>query len=807
MLQNHFRIAWRSLRKQKVYSMIMIGGFSVGIAACLLIALYIRDELSYDRHYPNVERIYRLYTEYHYQGKIYPSAYFPAPLARVLEQDFPEVERAGHVNAVRLFGAGSNYIRRMGDVQNIYEEGFVYADQGIVDLLQIPVIRGDAKHVLDKPGTIVISERVAKKLFPFGDPVGEILFINNDENRPYTVSGVIEDFPQHCHLQHNFMISLVGDPLYPGEQTKSTSTNYFTYVLLRPGADAAQFENKLQEIKTNYLVAAYEKEGSFTKEQLEALMTFKIQPIRDVHLKLTDMRDTSNHGDIRFVWMFGAIGMIILLIACVNFINLSTARSANRAKEVGLRKVVGSSRSSLIRQFLSESLLFSFISFGLGIILMELFLPYFNQLTDKTLVFPWNVWEVFPLLLFSTTFIGIAAGVFPALYLSSFKPVSVLKGEISRRSRSGGLRGGLVIFQFSTCILLIVGTMIVNRQLDFVLHTKLGYEKEQVLLIQGTSILGDQVASFKDELTQLSGVKSASVGDYLPVEQGKRNGNTFWVEGESKTDTLGGQFWLVDTDYIRTFGMRLVEGRNFSREMPSDSRAAIINQQMVEQLGLTNPVGQQIINWKDPWTIIGVVEDFHYSSMRSEIRPVCMVLGNSPSMTAVKMDTADLPGLIASISGIWDAFSPNQPIRYTFLDESYAKMYADVLQMGKLLGNFSLLAILVACLGLYALSAFLTEQRSKEISIRRIVGASLSSIFGLLTLSYLRLVLVAFLIAAPFAWYLMQKWLEGFVYRIDITWDVFLFAGLIALFIAVATISYQSIRASQADPAKGLRTE
>ena len=796
------------MRKQKVYSTIMIGGFSVGIAACLLIALFIRDELSYDNYIPNAARVYRLYIEYHFQGKILDGAYLAAPVARALEQDYPEVERAGHLNEVKLFGGGSNYIRRADVVQNNYEEGFAYADQGIIDLLQIPVLQGDARHVLDRPNTIVISESMAKKLFPTGDPIGKVLYINNNENRSYEVSGVIRDFPRHSHLQYDFLMSLVGDPLYPGEQTRWTSTNYFTYVLLHPGTDAAEFENKLQELKTNHLAAAYEREGSLTKEQLEELMTFRIQPIGDVYLKSGDIRDGFKHGDIRFVWMFAVIGMIILLIASVNFVNLSTARSANRAKEVGLRKVVGSDRSSLVAQFLSEALIFSFISFAAGVVFTELLLPYFNQLTGKQLTFPWGVWGIYPLLLLAAVGVGVLAGFFPAFYLSSFKPVSVLKGEISRGSRSGGLRSGLVIFQFSTCILLIVGTMVVNRQLNFILNKKLGYEKNQVLLIQGSNILGDQVTSFKNELTRLADVKSASVGDYLPIEEGKRNGNTFWTPERSRDEISGnGQYWLVDSDYVQTLGMKLVDGRDFSKEMSENSRAAIVNQEMVRQLDLKDPVGKQVINGVGTWDIIGIVEDFNYDSMRHEIRPVCMVLGNSPNVTAVKFATADLSSFLKSVEGVWDKFSPDQPIRYSFLDESYARMYADVRQMGSLLATFSLLAILVACLGLYALSSFLTEQRSKEISVRRVVGASLSSIFGLLTASYVKLVIVAFGVAAPFGWYLMQRWLDGFVYRIEVTWDVFFFAGLIALLIAVATVSYQSLKAGQTDPAKGLRTE
>ena len=800
------------MRKQKVYSTIMIGGFSVGIAACLLIALYIRDELSYDNHIPNAERIYRVYAGHDFPGRdFYKDVFFPAPLARALERDYPEVERAGHMNPHKLFGAGSNYVRSADageHSENYFESGFVWADQGIVDLLQIPIVEGDAAHVLDEPGTILISQQVAKKLFRNASALGKVLILNNDPNRSYTVSGVMKDFPSRSHLKYQFLMSLVGDPFYPEEQSRWVCDNYYTYVRLRPGADVSRFEKKLSGIATNYYAPSYEEGGFFVGQDFQKMLTFGLQPVRDIHLKSSDLQDGLNHGDIRFVWMFGAIGSMILLIACVNFVNLSTARSANRAREVGMRKVVGSDRAALIRQFLVESMLFSFISFGFGVVITELVLPYFNGLTGKALSFPWAEWSILPILVAAAVAVGLLAGIFPAFYLSSFRPIQVLKGDVSRGARSGGLRNALVVFQFSTCILLIIGTLVVYRQLDYILNTKLGYEKDQVILVKGTNILGDQLQGFKDEVERLSGVESASVGDYLPVDEGARNRDGIYLGGSTwEASGFTAQRWRVDTDYVHTLGMNILNGRDFSSEISSDSDAAIINQSMAKRLGLDDPIGKQITNSYYTWTIIGVVEDFHFESLRQAITPLYLLLGNSPTMMAVRIKGGEVNNMIDSITGVWDRFFPGQPIRYSFLDESYARMYADVELMGRLLADFSLLAILVACLGLYALSAFLTEQRSKEISIRRVVGASLGSIFGLLTTGYVRLVIVAFGIAAPFGWYLMQRWLDGFAYRIEISWDVFLVAGLIAMLIAVATVSYQSLKAGQTDPAKGLRTE
>ena len=812
MLQNYLKIALRSIRKQKIYSTIMIGGFSVGIAACLLISLYIRDELSYDNQIPDAERIYRIYAEYHFPGRdFFEGAFFPAPLARTLEQGYPEVECAGHINPHKLFGAGSNYVRNADSGEhgeNYFENGFAYADQGIVDLMQIPVVEGDAAHVLDTPGTVLISQSMAKKLFGNTSAVGKSVVLNNDRNRRYTVSGVMKDFPQRSHLRYQFFMSLVGDPLYAGEQGRWVCDNYFTYVKLHSDVDIAAFEEKLTSIATKYYAPSYEEGGFFVGQDFEKMLTFHLQPVRDIYLKSFGLHDTLDHGDIRFTWMFGVIGSMILLIACVNFVNLSTARSANRAKEVGMRKVVGSDRTSLVRQFLMESLLISFVSFALGVVITELVLPYFNGLIGKQLVFPWHVWSVLPILISAATVVGLLAGVFPAFYLSSFSPIQVLKGNVSRGTRSGGLRNGLVVFQFSTCILLIIGTLVVYRQLDYILNTKLGYEKDQVVLVKGTNLLGDQLQGFKEEVSHLSGVKSVSVGDYLPVDGGTRNQDGIYLGGSTWEDSgFTAQRWRVDTDYVRTLGMHIVEGRDFSSERSGDSDAAIINQRMTDHLGLSDPIGKQIANSFHSWTIIGVVEDFHFESLRQSITPLYLILGNSPTTMAVKIERTDVDNMIDSIVGIWDRFSPGQPIRYSFLDESYSRMYEDVERMGTLLADFALLAVLVACLGLYALSAFLTEQRRKEISVRRVVGASLSSIFGMLTVSYVRLVVVAFGIAAPLGWFLMQRWLDGYAYRIDITWDVFFLAGFIALLIAVATVSYQSLKAGQTDPAKGLRTE
>jgi putative ABC transport system permease protein len=547
--------------------------------------------------------------------------------------------------------------------------------------------------------------------------------------------------------------------------------------------------------------------GRANAKEMIKNFSYSLQPITDIHLHGAGIDDGLTHGDIRFIWLFGAIAGFILIIACINFINLSTAKSANRAKEVGLRKTVGSHRSNIIYQFLTESLLYSFISFLLGTLLAWLLIPYFNQLSAKSLAFPWAEWQLFPILIVAAVVVGLLAGIYPSFYLSSFKPISVLKGNLSRGSKNATTRSTLVIFQFATSIVLIIATFVIYRQVDYILNKKLGFEKDQVVLIQGVGTLDRQLKTFKEELQQLSSVKSVSISDFLPVRGTKRNGNSFWKEGRNTVDeSVGGQFWNVDHDYIKTMGMKIAAGRDFSAAMPTDSASVIINQTMARELELTDPVGARIMNYTG-WNVIGVVEDFHFESLRGKIEPMCMVLGTGRNIVSVKVSTTDMAGVLTSIEQIWKKFSPHQPIRYTFLDDQYANMYKDVQRMGSIFVTFATLAIIVACLGLFALSAFMVEQRGKEISIRLVLGASMKSIFRLLTVNFLKLVLISIVIAVPVAWYMMQEWLKDFAYRVEITWDVFLLAGVMAVSIAVLTISYQSIRAALAKPVDKLRSE
>ncbi|MFI5162192.1 MAG: ABC transporter permease [Sphingobacteriales bacterium] len=810
MLRNYLKIAYRQLLKQKMYAAIKIGGFAMGIAACLLIALYIRNETSYDKSYPDADRIYRVIGYYNSDGKLEKGTDFPAPMGKALKADFPEVEISGRLMPNSLFDkAGSNEVRRADKMQNSYEEGFTYADQEMLDLLKLPMAYGKRETALTEPLTMVISKRKADKYFPGEDPVGKLMFLNDDKKHPYRIGGVMENIPQTSHLsKFDFLLTMKGIEFYPGEQNNWDASNYPDYIKLHAGTNIAQFEKKITSgILKNYYLPVMRKDGVKDPEKQLAKFSLRLQPVPDINLYSYDIYDDTPHGDVRFIWLFGSVAGFILIIACINFINLSTAKSANRAKEVGLRKVVGSYRSSLINQFLAESTVYSFLSFALGMILAWALLPYFNGIASKSLVIPWAAWWFIPAMLISAVIVGIAAGLYPAFYLSSFKPVQVLKGSISAGSKSPLLRNSLVVFQFTISVILIVSTFVIYNEMQLILNRKVGFDKDQVVLLQGTNTLGDKVKSFKTELSKLSAVKSASISDYLPVDGTKRNGNTFNNKGEKNAQGVSGQFWQVDDTYLKTLGMKLTSGRNFSYAIASDSNAVIVNQTMVKRLNLKNPLGKLITNGYATYPIVGVVEDFNYDSMRGNIDPIVLHFGISPSIVSVKVEGADMKNTLANITALWQKYSPDQPIRYTFLDEQFANMYADVQRTGHIFTSFAILAIIIACLGLFALSAFMAEQRSKEIGIRKVLGATIGNITTLLSSDFIKLVLIAIIIASPIAWWAMNKWLEDFAYKTPVSWWIFALSGVVAIAIALITVSFQSIKAALMNPVKSLKSE
>jgi putative ABC transport system permease protein len=812
MVVNYFKTAWRNLVKQKFYSLIKIGGLAIGIAACLLIALFIRNELSYDKRYKNADRIFRV-VGVNKEGSVTDKGVsFPAPFAKAIKDELPEIEKVARINPNTLFTGAGNLVRRPDEVENNYEEGFTFADPEFTDLLQVKMLYGNPVQALQQPGSVVISKKIADKYYPGENPVGKTLIIGDNRDLPALIGGVMENFPVNSHLDFDFLVSMKERSFWEGEQSTWTASNYHTYIQVKPGTDVKGLGNKMMSaLFDKYLVPAFKKDGLDGKsiQQIRNSTSLELQPIGEIYLT-AGIHDSSLHGDIRIVWLFGAIALFILVLAMINFINLSTAKSANRAKEVGIRKAVGSLRKNLVNQFLSESVLFSIISFIAGILLAALFLPQFNRLAGKTLFIPWfDPWFITTILVM-TLVTGIIAGFYPAIYLSSFKPVQVLKSNLTTGAKNSMVRSSLVVFQFTISIGLIIGTIVVARQMNFILNTKIGFEKDQVLLLQGTGFLANQSASFKNKLRQLPEVKHVSMSEYLPISGlgSKRNGTEMWENGTDKNQLKTSvQLWRVDNEYVPTMGMKIKEGRNFSADIKGDSAAVMINETMARKLNLKDPVGKQLTNGYLTATIIGVVEDFNFESLKENIGGIGLMLGNSPSITAVKIESNNMPATIKAITATWKEFAPSQPVRYSFLDEGFARMYDDVFRMKNIFIGFAFFAIVVACLGLFALSAFIAEQRRKEIGIRKVLGASVANVSVLLSKEFVKLVLIAIVIASPVAYYFMHKWLQDFAYRAPVSWWIFVLAGVIALFIALFTVSFQAIKAAITSPVKSLRAE
>ena len=805
MLKNHLKIAWRNLRKDGLFTAIKIGGFAIGISACLLILFFIKDEVSYDTHYANKDHLYRVVMEGEMNGEVLKSVHFQLLLAETLQSEFPEITKAGKINTSELFGAGKKGFRPSNAAENNLEDGFIFGDQQVVELLELQLLEGNPKQVLTQPNSILISEDKAKKYFPNGNALGQSIVLDNDTENPYMVSGVMKNVPKNSHLQFSFLL--------PIEDTNGswTTTNYFTYVKLDPDANANTVADKMHSILEKYFIPRL-RERTNDPVFLNALKTLRytLQPITDIHLKSdVQMGDGLPHGDIRFVWLFAAIAGFILLLATINFINLSTAKSANRGKEVGLRKTVGAFKSNLIMQFLVESVLFSLFSFVLAVLLTWSLLPVFNDMVGKSIVMPWATWWFVPFLLVMALCVGMLAGVYPAFYLSSFKPVNVLKGKLSLGSKSGKLRSGLVVFQFTTSVILIVGTIIIYKQMNYILHKDIGYNKEQVVILEGADVLGDKALAFREQLEQLAEVTITTQSDYLPVDGGKRNGNTFTLTDDPENaHNIPSQIWRVDYNYITTLGMQVDKGRDFSKQFASDAtNGIIINTKMASEMGIKDPLGKQINNGQD-WTIIGVVNDFNYKSLKEDVQPLTLVLDpNNKGDISIKLNTQNLSATLNQIKELWEENVPDQAFNYVFLDEEFSQMHEDVQRMGKIFNSFAIFAILVASLGLFALSAFMIEQRKKEISIRIVLGAPFKSIYQLLTLDFMKLIFISILIAIPIGWYMMQQWLQDFAYRITIGAGVFIWAGGIVLGVALLTISYQSIRAALIEPTKSLKSE
>lgn len=807
MLKNYIKTAFRSLRKNTGFTAINILGLSVGLATCLLIVFYVIDELSYDRFNEKADRIARVNFEIKFGGNNSKYAQSMAPLAQVLKSEFPAVEAA-----VRLQGRGGVHVKKNNE--NIQEDMMVYSDPGLFDVFTLPMINGNPATALVEPNCVVVTESIAKKYFNSVDVVGKTLVLNDTQN--YKVTGVIKDIPKQSHFNYGFFLSMSSNG--DSKETTWLSNNFNTYVLLKPGADFKKLNAQLPALMRKHINVELQSVIHLTMDEFEKAGNYfrmNLTPLTDIHLYSNRVGELGHNGSIQYVYILSAIALFILLIACVNFMNLSTARSSNRAREVGVRKVLGSPRSSLIAQFLIESILVTFISTLIAVVLAWVLLPLFNQMADKELAITVQsfIW-LLPVMIAIALVIGGLAGFYPAFFLSAFQPVDVLKGKLSTGFKGGRLRSFLVVFQFSISIILIIGTLVIYNQLNYIQHKNLGYDRSQVLIVKNTGALGRQAKVFKQEIKQLPGVDNATMTGYLPTADYRNTSAVFQDPTLDQNRGILPQVWSIDEDYLSTLSIKMISGRNFSTQLQTDSSAVIINETAARLMGLKSPLNNPIYRPMDNsgksikrFTIIGVIKDFNFSSLRDNISPVTLFLEEEHGALSIKVHTKNLPALLTQIQSKWKALAPNQHFAYSFMDQDFDATYRAEQRIGKIFIVFTSLAIAIACLGLFGLAAYAAEQRTKEIGIRKVLGADVSVIVAMLTKDFIKLVFIAILISSPLAWFFMQKWLQGFAYRVNFQWWIVALAGAGAILIAFLTISFQSIKSALANPVKSLKSE
>ena len=809
MFSNYLKIAWRNLLKNKTFSLINIIGLASGLACFILIALYIIDELSFDKYHDKADRIYRINSDIRFGGTDLNMAVSADPMGATLKKDYPQVEQFTRIYA----SEGSKLFKK----ENVFitEERAVYADSTLFDVFTFPALAGDSKTALNEPNTVVITESTAKKYFGSVEAaMGKSMECNDDRTKLYKVTAVVKDIPKNSHFNFDMFMSMDNVDY---NFNNYLSHNFHTYIVLKHGTDYKAFEKNFAQVIDKYILPQEKQfmqiESMKDFEKTGNRLSYSLTPLTAIHLHSERNVELGVNGSIQYVYIFGAVALFILLIACINFMNLSTARSASRAKEVGIRKVLGTEKKSLIRQFLAESTLTSFIAMVLAVICAWLPLGWFNNLAAKEFHINDLLKPGFlSFLLLLPVIVGLVAGSYPAFFLSSFKPISVLKGKINTGFSKSNLRSSLVVFQFFTTILLITCTIIIYKQLNYIQTTKLGFKKDQVLVVDNPSMSRSTAESFRTEIAKLSSVKSASFAGFLPVSNSSRNDNTWSTEAVmNEKNGFNMQNWRIDYDYIPTLGMEIIKGRNFSPQYGNDSTALIINETTAALIGGGDPIGRKLYSsdGQNPlvYTVIGVVKNFNYESLRKNVGPLCFRLGNNRWTTAFRVDTKDMKNLLAQVESKFKTMAPGMPFSYRFLDESFDRMYRDEQRIGKVAFSFSFLAILIACLGLFGLATYMAEQRTKEIGIRKVLGASVSGIVQMLSKDFVKLVLIACVFAIPLAWWAMGQWLQNFAYRVSIGWWVFAAAAVLALLIALLTVSSQAVKAALTNPVKSLRNE
>ncbi|MFC2160716.1 ABC transporter permease [Acidobacteriota bacterium] len=773
MIRNYLKIALRTINKHKGYSFINIAGLAVGITCCVLILLWVQDELSYENFHENSDQIYT--TVLSVEDNWWTSS--PWALGPTLKKDFPEV---------RTF-------TRYGEIQRLikyndksYNESVAFADPEFFDIFTFPFVDGRPQSIFPTVNSVVLTERTAKKYFGNEDPVGKLINFNNQVDM--TVTGILEEVPTNSHMQFDVVIPV----LLFGEQINTQwSVESRCYVQMQENTDMESFKEKISGIVMKY------------DRRTDQTILLDLQALSRIHLY-----SLSGTGNIIYVFIFSFIAVIILLIACINFMNLSTARGGTRAKEVGMRKVVGARRSHVIKQFYGESLVLSVIALGIAIGLVFLFLPSFNKLSQKTLSFDLgNNLTILLGLLIITLFTGIASGSYPALLISSFHPVKVIKGGHSAGSSKSTLRKVLVVSQFTIAIVLIIGTLVVYKQLHYIRNQDLGFSRDQVLSISLSRTIRPSYPALKEDFLKHPSVLQVTAASNQPTQVG--NINPVYWEGRGPDQYETWNFVTTDYDYIKTFQMTIVEGRDFSKEFETDRQNYIINEEGAKRMGLEDPVGKLFSIWEYEGQVIGVVKNFHMTSLHNEIQPVVITLSsNWPSnFLFVKVRPENIQTTIKDLEEYWKKFAPNFPFEFQFLDESFEALYRTDQRTGFLFKTFAFLAIFISCLGIFGLAAFMAEQRTKEIGVRKILGATIPNIMGLISKEFMILLTIANVIAWPAAFFLVRSMLSRYAYRTNIGFWVFLAAGISAYIIALITVSYQAFKAARTDPAKSLRYE
>jgi putative ABC transport system permease protein len=807
MWRNYLTVAFRNIRKHKGFSLINIAGLAIGIASCLLILLFVQSELSYDKFHENTERIYRVGFTFHVGTNQFDAALGPCPLAAAMVDEFAEVEKAARIFARQ--SRGGDVFVHYGE-KRYKENKFLWVDPELLDILTIPFIEGNPEEALAQPNSVVLTAEAAAKYFGQEEPIGKMLELG--DGSLYMVNGVVEPWPEPSHFHFDFLASFSSLP--KSKDLDYYDTAVFTYILLRENASIDELESKLPEFSGKCMAPIIEKIMAVPYEDfLESgnFIGFMTQSLRDIHLRSKWGNELEPQGSFNTVIIFSAIAVLILIVACINFINLTTARSTQRANEVGVRKVVGSSRGQLVRQFLSESIFLSFLSFLLALFFVELALPVFNTLVGKEFTAGHILdWPFLLALLFGAIVIGIAAGGYPAFLMASFRPVPMLKGKIQSSKRGRRFRDMLVVFQFCASVVLLVGTAVIYTQLHYIRNKELGYDKEHVVVIQRAEKLGSQQLAFKDQLYQNSDILSAAFTDSLP--QILLEAKVFQKEGESSQENNTLITITADYDLLKTYGLRMIAGRYFEKERSTDATAIVLNETAIKALDIRDPLGKRLVLVglkRTPMDIIGIINDFHMESLHTKIGPTAVILvGARPSvLLSVRVRPGDLPKSLGFLEDKWREFTNNQPFEYVFFDDQFDMLYKAEIQAGKMITAFACLAVFIACLGLLGLASFTASQRTKEIGIRKVLGATTSGILVLLNKDFVKRVLVANLIAWPLAYYAMNKWLQNFAYRIRINIWMFLASAVIALLIALFTVSFQTVRAARGNPVDSLRYE